>query len=240
MIEVNLIPGGKKRKRSGGGLPFSLPKFGGGDGGGPDRWLMGAVAAWIVALFYVWTTFSGTSSQLEELQVAEEAAVADSTRFAAQSSRIAMLRARRDSINDRIAIIQEIDQGRYIWAHVLDELARALPDYTWIAGVTASSPEPNPTVEVEGNAGTQFAVSLFLQQLEASPFFEQVELVSSDASDVGTGDNSQRVQNFYIQLVYIQPPFEELESVPLFEDGPGSAVNPLITSGSAVGTGGGA
>lgn len=239
MIEVNLIPGGKKR-RSGGGFSFSLPKFGGGgEGGGPDPWLLGAVAVWIGALFYVWSAFSGISGELEELQVREEAAIADSTRFAAQSARIAMLRARRDSINDRIAIIQEIDQGRYIWAHVLDEIARALPDYTWLAGITASSPEPNPTVEIEGNAGNQFSVSLFLQQLEASPFFEQVELISSDANDVGAGDNVQRVQNFFVELVYRQPSFEELESVPLFDEGPGVAVNPLNAASAADAASGG-
>jgi len=234
MIQVNLIPGAKKSR--GGGFSFSLPKLGGGgEGGGPDLWVLGAVAAWIGALFYIWTAYSGVTSNLEELQVREEAAVADSTRFFEQSSRIATLRARRDSINDRIAIIQEIDQGRYIWSHVMDELARALPDFTWLEAVTASSPEPNPTIEIEGNAGNQFSVSLFLQQLEASPFFEQVELISSDVAPVGSGENAQRVQNFFVEVVYRQPPFEILESVPLFDDGPGTAVNPL-TSGAVADT----
>jgi len=233
MIEVNLIPGGRK-KRSGRGLSLSLPKFGGGGGGdgGLDGWVIGAVAAWILALGYVGLTWTGKSAQIEELEVRLETAEADSVRFAAQSARIATLRARRDSINDRIAVIQEIDQGRYIWAHVMDEIARALPDYTWVEGITASSPEPNPGIEIEGYAGTPFAVALFMEQLEASPFFEDVQLVSSQAQETGQGDAAQRVQLFFIEVSYVQPPFEMLESVPLFDDAPGPAENPLVAAES--------
>jgi len=232
MIEVNLNPGGRK-KRSSGGISFSLPKFGGGGDSGLDLWLLGAVAAWIAALGYVGTTWSSTNTELEELEVRQETAEADSARFAAQSARVATLRARRDSINDRIAVIQEIDQGRYIWAHVLDEVARALPDYTWIESITASSPEPNPTVEVEGFAGTPFAFALFMDQLEASPFFEEVRLINSQAQNQGDGANAQRVQNFSLEFAYVQPPFDELESVPLFDDAPAAAPNPL-SAGEAV------
>jgi len=232
MIEINLIPGSRKKRRSGAGFNLSLPKFGGGEGG-PDRWLLGAVAAWILALFYVGTTWTGVTAQLEELQVRQETAQADSARFFLQSQRIVQLRARRDSINDRIAVIQEVDQGRYIWAHVLDEVARALPDYTWIEGITANSPEPSPGVEIDGLAGNTFSVSLFLQQLEASPFFEEVRLISSQAEDAGTGDASQRVQRFAIELRYVQPPFDELESVPLFDDVPAPVANPLAVADTA-------
>ncbi|MDT8367896.1 MAG: PilN domain-containing protein [Longimicrobiales bacterium] len=217
MIEVNLIPGGKK-KRSSRSFSLSLPSLGGG-GGRFDRWLLGAVAAWLVALLYIGMTWQGRTAELEELEVRLETARADSARFAEQSARIATLRARRDSINDRIAIIQEVDQGRYIWAHIMDEIARALPDFTWIEAITATAPEPTPSFLLEGYAGTQFAVSLFLEQLEASPFIERVELRTVDAVDFGQGDAAERVQRYSIDAAYAQPPVELLESVPLFEGG---------------------
>lgn len=233
MIEVNLIPGGKKRRQR---RSFAMPSLG---GGGVDRWLLGAVGVWILALLYVVPGYLGKTQQLEELDVRLEAALEDSARFAAQSARIATLRARRDSINQRIALIQQIDQDRYIWAHVMDEVARALPDFTWLTSITATSPEPNPSMNIEGYAGTQFALSSFLTNLEASPFLERVDLVSSDAEALGTAGDV--VQRFVFEATYVQPPFEQLQSVPLFEDGPAPAMNPLEvaadTASSATGGG---
>jgi Tfp pilus assembly protein PilN len=219
MIEVNLNPSGRKQ-RSGRGFSFSMPSFGrgeDGDGRGTDWWVLSAVAAWLLALGYIGLTWTGVNTEQEDLQVRLETAQADSARFAAQSARIAALRARRDSINDRIETIQAIDQGRYIWAHVMDEVARALPDYTWVTAITAQSSEPSPQFEIQGYAGTQTAVAVFQRQLEASPFFEQLSVQSIEAEDVGEVGNQQRVQAYVIQAVYIQPPFEMLESVPLFD-----------------------
>ena len=235
MIEVNLIPGGKKRRQR---RSLSLPSFGGG-GDGVDRWLLGAVGVWLLALLYVIPTYTGKTSQLEELDVRLEVALEDSARFAAQSARIATLRARRDSINERIALIQQIDQDRYIWAHVMDEVARALPDFTWLTTITATSPEPNPSMNIEGYAGTQFALSSFLSNLEASPFLERVDLVSADAEALGAAGDV--VQRFVFEATYVQPPFEQLQSVPLFEDGPAPATNPLdvATDTASAATGGG-
>jgi Tfp pilus assembly protein PilN len=197
-----------------------MPSFGrGNDGEGraTDWWLLSAVVAGLLAVGYIGLTWNGVTAQQEDLQVRLETAQADSARFAVQSARIAALRARRDSINDRIETIQQIDQGRYIWAHVMDEVARALPDYTWVTGITAITSEPNPLFNIEGFAGTQTAVAVFLRQLEASPFLEQLDVESIEAQDVGVAGNQQRVQRYLIRAVYVQPPFDMLESVPLFD-----------------------
>ncbi len=228
MIEVNLLPGGAKR-RSSRAFSFSMPSFGGGGGGGGlDLWMIGAVFAWILALGYILNEYRGTTGEMEELQVAIEQAVQDSSRFSLQSERIEELRSRRDSINRRIAVIQQIDQGRYIWAHVMDEVSRALPDYTWLIGISATSPEPEPGVFIEGLAGTPFAVALFVSNLEASPFFRRVELDGSTAVTEG----GETVQQFAIELLYEQPPFDELDSEPLFTDEPAPpVVDTTSTSG---------
>ena len=57
-------------------------------------------------------------------------------------ARTELLTARRDSIAQRVAIIQEIDQDRYSWPHLLDEVARALPDYTWLTELTQVGTDP--------------------------------------------------------------------------------------------------
>jgi Tfp pilus assembly protein PilN len=74
----------------------------------------------------------------------EAAAVADSTRFAALLAARRSAVAERDSVRRQLAVIAEIDSSRYAWAHVLDEVSRALPPYTWLTSVQQTSAPPAP------------------------------------------------------------------------------------------------
>ena len=217
MIEVNLLPGGRKRQARR-GLAISLPKFGRGGGGGgmaqADRWLLGSLAVILVALGYVAWLFMGVRGDREDVEVALEEAVQDSTRFADLIARTNQLTARRDSIASKVGIIQSIDQNRYTWPHVMDEVARALPDYTWLSSVTQVSSEPLQ-FRVEGRAGNNFALSVFMEQLEASPFIEGVRLLGSQQA-VQEGEDRQVVMQFQLEALYNQPPMDFLQTVPLF------------------------
>ena len=73
----------------------------------------------MVVLAAIVILFLGLRSDREELQVQLNEAVQDSARFADLIARTALLTARRDSIAQRVAIIQEIDHGRFVWPHIL-------------------------------------------------------------------------------------------------------------------------
>ncbi|MBT4188668.1 MAG: hypothetical protein HOE14_15855, partial [Gemmatimonadales bacterium] len=75
----------------------------------PDPYQAFTVAAGIVAIGYMAWAFLGVRSDAEELQVQLDSAVQDSVRFADLILRTNELMARRDSIAQRVAIIQEID-----------------------------------------------------------------------------------------------------------------------------------
>ncbi|HEY9227858.1 MAG TPA: PilN domain-containing protein, partial [Gemmatimonadaceae bacterium] len=38
----------------------------------------------------------------------------------------------RDSLLRQVNLIVSLDEDRYVWPHVLDEISRAMPQYTWI------------------------------------------------------------------------------------------------------------
>ena len=40
--------------------------------------------------------------------------------------------ATRDSLYQQVAIIKSIDDSRYLWPHLLEEISNALPQYTWL------------------------------------------------------------------------------------------------------------
>lgn len=159
---------------------------------------------------------SGTAA--EEVEVALQEAVQDSTRFADIIERTELLTGRNDSIVQRVSVIQEIDEGRYVWPHILDEVARALPEYTWLEYLLqVSGTGSNVQFKIGGMAGNLFAQSVFMQQLEASPFLEDVRLIQSEQTIEETGESSgQVVYTFELEAGYAAPSDEILETVPLF------------------------
>lgn len=218
MIQVNLLPGGKKRSR-GGGFSFSLPKLGGGGGGGPglpaDPYTLGAAAAGVLSLGVMAWLFLGIGAEREELDVALTEARQDSVRFADVIQRTNQLTARRDSIAERVAIIQEIDAGRYVWPHLLDEVALALPEYTWLRELTQIQADPLQ-VRIGGRAGSNFAITNFMRRLEASRFLREVTLERSEQIQ-SEADQEDIVYVFELTVLYEPPPLDELQTVPLFE-----------------------
>src|SRR5439155_11580600 len=102
----------------------------------------------------------------------------------------------RDSLVAEINVIRGIDADRYIWPHVLDQITKALPPYTWlttIAGasaVTAPGGAPPPaTTDSSGGTIVRLTISgstvdiqaytTFLRQLAASPWLTDVAPATS-------------------------------------------------------------
>lgn len=223
MIEVNLLPGGRKRSSRGRGLSLkglSLPSFGRGGGGKlgvpGDPYVLGAVGAGLVSVAVMAWLFLGVRSDREEVQVALSAAAADSARFASLIERAGQLTARRDSIGQRVAIIQQIDAGRYTWPHIMDEIARALPDYTWLREIMQVQSDPLQ-IRINGRAGSNFAITNFMRNLEASRFFRGVTLERTEQAP-SEEDPSDIVYVFELVMTFQPPPLEELETVPLFDN----------------------
>ena len=149
MIEINLLPGsGKKARRSTG---FSLTAIAGQAGSRVKDPFMIAAAVSIIAatgaIGFLHVTQTATADDLTER---ERRAVQDSTRYAAVLRERNRALAQRDSVQRQLEIIKSIDNDRFIWSHIMDEVSRALPPYTWLKGiqqsavVAAATPTPPP------------------------------------------------------------------------------------------------
>ncbi len=214
MIEVNLLPGGKRRAAKRGGGGFSLPSI---PAIPADPYIIGAIVSAVGTLGLLGWGYLGLSSAQEDVQVALADAVQDSANYADLIQRNEQLTARRDSIGQKVDIIQEIDEGRYVWPHVLDEVARALPDYTWLTQILQVTAGDVIEFQVHGKAGNNFALTSFWEALEASPFIRSVNLVQTEQVLEPTGE---LVYVFQLDAAYEVPPKELLETVPLFGPDP--------------------
>ena len=216
MIEVNLLPsGGKKRSRRA-KLSIPVPKLPAGLLKG-DRWSMGSAIAVVFAIVGSGWLFFSASGEVEELEVQIDLAVSDSIRFADVIAQASLLQARADSIAERVAVIQEIDQGRYMWPHLMDEVARAMSDYAWLTRLFQVSVEEAPVFQIEGQAGTYFALTTLMENLEASPFIGGVQLIASQQVALSDDSGGARLlYEFVLEAEGRPPPPELIETVPLF------------------------
>jgi Tfp pilus assembly protein PilN len=212
VIEVNLLPGASRRaSRRAKSFSLSMPSLPG-VSLGADRFAVALAAAWVIAPALVLWLFLATSRQRDALASQIETAVQDSTRYAKLIAATKSLQARRDTIAQKVQIIQEIDAGRYVWSHLLDEVSRALPPYTWLGAVAQLEAGPPIHFKIDGKTGNTLALTQFMNDLEASPFIRGVRLTSTErVFDQGTW-----VHNFNLEADYEDPPANGLETVPLF------------------------
>ena len=220
MIEVNLQPGGKKRGSRGPNLSFKLPSIG---GFGRDRWVLGSSLVVLAAVVGGGFLYFTTTGLQRDLEVQIEEARADSIRYADLIVQNEALIARRDSIAQRVDIIQEIDGDRYVWPHVMDEVARALPEYTWLTNILqVSLGGEELQFRIEGRAGNTFALTQFMENLEASLFIRNVKLIATEQviEEATAGSARRVVYRFQLEAFFDRPPAELLETVPLFNAPP--------------------
>ncbi|MDH5234635.1 MAG: PilN domain-containing protein [Gemmatimonadota bacterium] len=225
MIEINLLPGARKKTRSAGASAIDVRAMLGSLGERfKDPWLgvaVGGVAVGLAAVGAMWVFQGRAETALLEQ---ERTAVQDSTRFDNVVKQTRAAEAQRDSIMRQMTIIAALDGERFVWAHVLDEISRALPTYTWLRSVAQSnaattvSPEavaagtaPKLGVRVIGYTVNIQALTIFMQQLEASLFFENVTLAVSQLASV----EGKQVTEFTLEMNYSKPPASAIRTVPL-------------------------
>lgn len=225
MIEINLLPGARKKKGSSGGSSLDVRALVASLGERfKDPWMGIAVGGAAIGLLAIGGMFYMQRNATAALAEQERVAVQDSTRFEGvlRSTRVAA--AQRDSILRQMAIIAAIDGDRFIWPHVMDEIARALPTYTWLRSVaqtnaaTTVSPEavaagiaPRLAIRLVGLTVDVQALTIFMKQLEASEFLENVTLAGSDATTV----EGKQVTEFTLDMAYSKPPESAVRLVPL-------------------------
>jgi Tfp pilus assembly protein PilN len=186
MIEINLLPG-QKRKAAGGGR-FRLPNVRAIVADVTDPWLLAAIAAAVIAGGGNAVLYAINSARASRLENVLKGVRAEQRRFAAVVAQKHSAERVRDSLAAEMAIIRGIDADRYIWPHILDEITKALPAYTWITNIQAmTAPPAAPAAAgVRDSTGTELGVSIdgrtvdieayttFLRQLAASPWLREV------------------------------------------------------------------
>jgi Tfp pilus assembly protein PilN len=238
MITINLRPH-LKRKRARRSLSGALDGVRGLGSKIKEPLLLAAVVSWVGVLGWLGFVVIGTTRELSALTPQLEQSRAENKRFKAFLAEKRHQEVIRDSLVAQIGVIRTVDGDRYVWAHVLDEVTRALPAYTWLVNLApatvAAAPHPAPAASGAATAGTaadsaqvesapppiQFelngrtvdiqAYTRFLRQLEASPWITDVTPVSAQT----VIEKERPVTAFIIRATFRQADSAYIRTVPL-------------------------
>jgi Tfp pilus assembly protein PilN len=237
MIEINLLPGsGKKGKaKGGGGSSVDVgAAFRGFASKVTDPFLLGASASGVLAAAAIGALYTQQLARQKSLDSKEQRATKDSIQYAVVVKSIRRAQAQRDSVVRQLNIIKIIDNNRFVWPHVMDEVSRALPPYTWLTSmqqtnetVVPSSNAPAPhkkgenadsvaaaqpvQLQIIGNTVDIQALTRFMKALEASPFIQDVTLVKTTVIPV----EGKEVTEFQLTGTYQQPDSALVKRVPI-------------------------
>jgi len=240
MITVNLRPD-LKRKRARSPLRGALESVRGLGGKVKDPLLIASVVSWVAVLGWLGYVVIGTTRELNALEPQLEETRAEHKRFKAFLAEKRHQETIRDSLVAQIGVIRTVDGDRYVWPHLLDEVTKALPAYTWLVdmGFAAPAAPPPPPANAKANAknakqDTTAAVPFvsppvafsvngrtvdiqaytrFLRQMEASPWITDVTPVSAQT----VIEKERPVTAFTIRATYRQADSAYIRTVPLSE-----------------------
>ena len=144
MIEINLLPGGGKKARGrnlGAGL---MGSFSGALAKVKDPYLLSAVGSTAAAVAIIGLLWVTQAAKERSLIAKEQKAVQDSTRYATLVAEKRKAEAQRDSVLRQVNIIKAIDDDRFVWTHIMDEISSVVPPYTWLTAVAQTSEVVSP------------------------------------------------------------------------------------------------
>jgi Tfp pilus assembly protein PilN len=229
MIEINLLPGHKRKKRAAAG--FAMPDFGALIAKVKDPLLLGAVGAWVVVLGVMAFIYTAETRKLAAAERDVAKVEADASRFQALINQKRREEKLRDSLVAELDAIRTIDADRYVWPHILEEIAKALPDYTWLESVAVQAAGPagaaggsaaaesdstarrQVRVIIDGRTGDMGGYTRFLRQLSDSPWLGNV--VAGPTKTVV--ENDKPVLTFTVTITFRQADSAFIRTAPILE-----------------------
>jgi hypothetical protein len=97
------------------------------------------------------------------------------------------LESKREDLNNKLAVIATLRRSKVGPVRVLDDLNMAVPERAWLSEIK----EASGLLKINGVALDNQTVSLFMKDLEASDYFDNIELVESKQALAKASDPSQ-------------------------------------------------
>jgi len=112
-------------------------------------------------------------------------------------AKLAELESQKAVYERKIGLISQLQAQRDSAVNILDELSKKLPDWVWLTEVNCQG----QMIQIKGNALSNNLVADYIYNLESSPHFAGVNLISSTQK---SGRGTQYLE-FSLTLSYVLP-----------------------------------
>lgn len=104
---------------------------------------------------------------------------------------------RKEDLEQKLSVLNDLKSQKTGPVRLLDDLSDALPDELWLTSFS----EQNGSIDLAGIADTEQRVALFMETLEQSKHYSNIELTVTEQTTVG----NRRMQRFSLKGRAVSP-----------------------------------
>jgi type IV pilus assembly protein PilN len=202
MIRVNLLPSERRKAK---GPAFGLQSA-------QKIALAGSLILLLACAFVGWRYWA-LSQDAAQVERDIEAQRREEQRLEQVIAEVRDFEARRERLQQRVTLIEELRRGQTAPVHMLDQVSRSLPDMLWLTKMTQTGYD----VTLDGLCLSLTSLSDLVANLENSRYFARpVEIVTSDI--VPATPTSPELIRFTVkgtfQMAGLQPPAPPASATP--------------------------
>lgn len=198
MIKINLLREGRGPTRA------AAPGPGPSVGAGPANFNMVILLALVALLGLIgagWTFFAWRSIENKRDEVARQEEEAAKLRKIIEE--VEQFERRRDSLEKRIALINQLKQNQKGPVRLLDHISRDLPDLVWLDVMKLSGRE----ITITGRTLNPNAAATFVENIKGDPMFDEPEFnVLSAQGAAGQGAVEVYTFDMKFNVRYLEDP----------------------------------
>lgn len=149
---------------------------------------LGSLAIVLVVFFFLYISASTTVAELSKEKAGLEAELAT---LQATTKDVKDLEKMRLDLNNKLVVIARLKKSKSGPVRVLDDLNIAIPERSWVLEIK----EAGGTMKINGQALDNQTIATFMQRLDASDYFDTVDLVETKQTE----DRGVNVYSFTLQ-----------------------------------------
>lgn len=226
MININLKPGSRRQAPKGDAMASLRDRMQRLRESVKQPGLLLAGGAWLVVIVVVGGLTLATRSRTNTLEQKFTESTDTYKRYHNFVTQKKVAGRARDSILAQIGTISAVDQDRFIWSHILDEVASSVPENTWLTSVspvvvaatqmydTDSTTAPPVAILIAGQTNDLQNYTTLLRRLAESHWLTNVVPVKTETV---IDKNNRPITVFTVQATFARADSSRVQTVPILE-----------------------
>jgi type IV pilus assembly protein PilN len=171
LIKINLVREGRAVRGAGAAPAAAVAAAAAGPSNLNNVLVFGGVILGLLVAFGWWFWEKRTLSEKQDTVAVKSA---EAQRLEAIIREVEDYQKRKDNLQKRIDLINQLKQGQKGPVRIMDQISRDLPDLVWLDRMSMSG----GVVSIDGRGLNPNAIANFVENIKSDPFFEEPDLSS--------------------------------------------------------------